>query len=329
MRKFYVFALFICFSFGLRQSRNLPPYVSKPIKPLPQNKQIIFLGRTLFFDPILSADSTISCSSCHSPYNAFAHSDHALSHGINDQIGIRNAPALFNLAWQTAFMWDGAINRLDAQVLAPIHHPKEMNNQVGNVLGKLRKQSNYRQLFKKAYGDTSITTERFIDAIAQFENTLLSFDSKYDSVRQGKVIFTEQEDRGYALFKSNCSSCHPEPLFTAYQFKTNGLEPDSLLNDLGRYLVTNDSSDLYLFKVPSLRNLSFSAPYMHDGRFGSLNQVLKHYSEIKESKKAGLGLTGLKKLDSDERVDLLAFLLCLNDKRFIFNPEHTFPRPRH
>ena len=326
MRRWCIIGLIVCFGFSIRYHTDLPFYIPKPKKPLPQNKHIIFLGRTLFYDPILSVDSTISCSSCHSPYNAFAHSDHALSHGIKDQIGTRNAPALFNLAWQTTFMWDGAINRLDAQVLAPIHHPQEMDNEIGKVLKKLRNQSNYKQLFKKAYGDTSITTERFTDAMAQFENSLLSFESKYDSVKQGKSKFTNQEERGYGLFKSNCSACHSEPFFTAFQFKGNGLIPDSVLIDKGRFLITKDSADLYLFKVPSLRNLSFSAPYMHDGRFASLNQVLKHYSEMEETKRKGLGLL---KLSPDERADLLAFLLCLNDKKFIFNPNHSFPRPGH
>ena len=321
-------AFCLVLGFRFRQLTEVPEYVPHSLLPLPKNKHIIFLGRTLFFDPILSSDSTISCSSCHSPFNAFAHSDHALSHGFKDQIGFRNAPALFNLAWQPFFMWDGAINRLDIQSLAPIHNPKEMNSSLTAVLKRLRKLTTYQLLFKKAYGDTSITTDRFTDAIAQFECSLLSFRSKYDSVRLKKAQFNLQEKHGYLLYQANCSSCHTEPLFTSFKFINNGLAFDTVLKDSGRFLITGNENDKGKFKIPSLRNLSFSAPYMHDGRFSTLKQVLNHYMSFSDSTHQINDLKHLKKLSSDEKIDLIAFLMTLNDKNFIFNPNYSFPKTK-
>ena len=287
----------------------------------------IDLGRAIFFDPILSKDNTISCASCHSPFNAFAHTDHNLSHGINDQIGTRNAPALFNLAWQSSFMWDGAINHLDMQPLAPITHAKEMGETIKNVFNKLRKKNIYKNLFKNAYNDTIISTERMLKAISQFQLTLISANSKYDKTKLGLTNFNEQEKNGYKLFKNNCNSCHTEPLFTNYKFANNGLPVDTSLNDYGRCGITKLSKDSLLFKTPSLRNLSYTPPYMHDGRFKTLNQVINHYTKgIHNSFTLSEDLSNKITLSSNEKTDLVAFLLTLNDKAFIFNKKHQFPR---
>ena len=161
----------------------------------------IELGRKLFYDPILSQNNSTSCASCHSPYAAFAHNDHDLSHGIYDSIGPRNAPALFNLAWHKFFMWDGAINHLNPQPLAPIHSQTEMGSSIKEVLGKLRKDSIYTFNFKKAFGDTQITSDRFLKSLAQFQLTLVSNNSKYDSVKRKKSEFTLQEKNGYSSVK--------------------------------------------------------------------------------------------------------------------------------
>ena len=159
----------------------------------------IELGRVLFHDPILSKDRTISCASCHSPYNAFAHTDHALSHGINDSIGRRNAPALFNLAWQKSFMWDGAINHIEVQALAPITDRREMAETIENVISKLNRSNKYRTLFYNAFQDSSVTGQHLLKALAQFQLTLISANSKYDKVKLGHGELKAQEKKGYEL----------------------------------------------------------------------------------------------------------------------------------
>ncbi len=306
-----------------------PGYFPFPEYDLSKNRldtSIIALGRHLFYDPVLSADNTISCASCHSPYNAFSHTDHDVSHGINDQVGTRNAPALFNLAWQKTFMWDGAINHLDMQALAPISHPKEMGETIASVVKKLNGAAFYRKTFYTAYHDSAITGEKVLKALAQFQLTLISANAKYDQVRQGKANFTVQEENGYRLFLHYCNACHTEPMFTNYTFASNGLPVDTTLNDYGRWMVTKKNEDSLLFKVPSLRNLSYTYPYMHDGRFKKLQQVLNHYTNgVQQHKSLSKELKKTIALSSDEKVDLLAFLLTLNDPGFVFNQKHQHP----
>jgi cytochrome c peroxidase len=287
----------------------------------------IALGRVLFYDPILSANQTISCASCHSVYTAFTHVDHSLSHGINDRVGKRNAPALMNLAWHSSFMWDGAINHLDMQALAPITHPDEMGENLESVVSKLKASALYPSLYYKAYGDSQITGQRTLQAISQFLLTLVSAQSKYDSVMRKEAIFTQQEQNGYRLFKQHCSSCHAEPLFTNLQYENNGLPVDTSLNDYGRMHVTLNPSDSLRFKVPTLRNIEFSYPYMHDGRFQKLAQVLNHYTNgIRQSTTSVAILKLPIVLNSNEKVDVIAFLLTLTDKHFLFNPQYTYPK---
>jgi cytochrome c peroxidase len=307
-----------------------PNYFPKPQYDFSKNPLDSFktaLGRQLFYDPILSADNTISCASCHSPYNAFSHTDHSLSHGINDQIGSRNAPALFNLAWQKSFMWDGAINHLDVQALAPINHPKEMAESTASVIKKLNANYYYRTLFYGAFNDSLITGERLLKALAQFQLTLISANSKYDLIKNNKDSFTMQEKNGYLLFQKNCNSCHTEPLFSNYLFANNGLKVDTSLNDFGRWEVTKKSEDSLHFKTPSLRNLSFTYPYMHDGRFKKLGEVINHYTDgIQQNKTLSGELKNSILLTPNEKVDLIAFLLTLNDKEFVFDNKHQFPK---
>lgn len=292
----------------------------------PPDSLKIELGRHLFYDPALSQDNSTSCGSCHSPYNAFAHTDHALSHGIGDQTGTRNAPALFNLAWQELFMWDGAVNHLDVQALAPISHPKEMGSSIASVVKKLNGLPAYKKMFFHAFGDSTVTGERLLKALSQFQLTLVSAGSAYDEVKQGKAVFTEQEQRGYVLFQQNCNACHTEPLFSRHGFSNNGLPVDTSLNDYGRWMITRQSSDSLLFKIPSLRNISYTYPYMHDGRFKRLYEVLNHYTDgIVQSPTLAPELITPVRLSPDDKADLIAFLLTLNDKTFVFNPAHRFP----
>ena len=328
----FLFLFFFITAFAIIEHNDFPvpkgwPKPVYDFKSNPFNQEKIELGRSLFYDPLLSVNNSTSCASCHSPYNAFAHTDHQLSHGIFDSIGTRNAPALMNLAWQSNFMWDGSITNLNEQALTPLSHPSEMGERIENVLTKLNQKKYYRTLCANAYGDSLLTKERFLKSLAQFEVSLVSSESKYDSVMRLETIFTEQESKGYIIFKANCASCHQEPLFTNNSFKNNGLSLNSLLQDFGRMKITHQAKDSLSFKVPSLRNIEYSFPYMHDGRFAKLSEVIKHYTtlysnnpDISKELKKGIALT------SSQRVDLIAFLLTLSDKEFVFNSQHNFPK---
>lgn len=310
---------------------NVPANWPKPEYDFTRNplsEEGIALGRQLFYDPILSADSTISCANCHLSYTAFTHVDHALSHGIHDSTGTRNSMTLVNLAWSTSFMWDGAVNHLDMQALAPISHPAEMGESAAGVVAKLQRSASYRERFLAAFGKP-VSGETLLKALAQFELTLISDSSKYDRVMRHKdgEAFTDQEQNGYALFQAHCNSCHREPLFTTGAFANNGLPIDTFLVDKGRMRVTSDPSDSLKFKIPSLRNVEFSGPYMHDGRFKKLAHVVAHYSNgIRHGPTLAPELEAKIDLSPEDKVDLVAFLLTLTDKKFLFNPDLAFPR---
>ena len=280
----FVFILMI-FSFkkGSEYKLTYPKSWPKPaydFKKNPLDSSVVKLGEKLFNDPILSRDGSISCSSCHLKQTGFTHIDHDLSHGIDGKIGTRNSLALINLAWSKSFMWDGSIHHIDVQALAPIENPNEMDNSIQNVVSTLQKSAKYKKRFEEAYKDTIITGAKVLKTLAQYCLSLVSCNSKYDKVMANKpgVSFTEMEQKGYDIFKSKCNNCHTEPLFTNNTFQTNGLEIDPTLNDIGRMKVTQNKKDSLLFKVPTLRNIAITPPYMHDGRFQNLQMVLFHYS---------------------------------------------------
>ncbi|MEY4110447.1 MAG: hypothetical protein RLZZ46_802 [Bacteroidota bacterium] len=291
----------------------------------PLTKEKVLLGKKLFYDPLLSADGSISCASCHSPYNAFAHTDHALSHGIYDSIGKRNAPALMNLAWQPYFMWDGAIHHLDMQALFPLTHPAEMGETLNHLLEKLQKNEAYKTQFKSAFGSDSVSGERLLKSLSAFMLTLESKNALYDQVKSGRALFSEQEAAGEKIFMQKCASCHPPPLFTDYSFSNNGLDSDSVLKDQGRMRISGKKSDSLCFKVPSLRNISYTYPYMHDGRFQVIQDVLKHYASLsRKDKYVSEKINNIGRISDKERVDLQAFLLTLNDQKFLKNPDFRY-----
>lgn len=306
---------------------NKPEHFPAPVYKLENNpvtKEGFELGRKLFYESRLSRNNTISCGFCHLQTAAFTHHGHDVSHGIDDRLGSRNSPPIMNLAWNTTFMWDGGIFDLDLQPVAPITNVVEMDETVENVLNKLRNTPPYPLMFRKAFGTEEITTARMMKALSQFMVMLVSDQSKYDSViRKQGVSFSAAEQRGYELFRQQCSSCHQEPLFTDYSFRNNGLGIGSN-NDEGRYLVTLNPADRYKFKVPSLRNLAYTAPYMHDGRLLTLNAVLNHYSaEVQDMETLDPllkrnGVPGIPLSDADKK-DLLAFLHTLNDRNFIMD----------
>ena len=293
------------------------------LSAIQQQENCIQLGRALFYDPILSRDSSISCASCHSSYVAFTHVDHSVSHGIGDRIGRRNAPALMNLAWNTSFMWDGAINHLDMQPLAPITNALEMDEQLPNLLSKLKRSNMYRRLFADVYGDSTITTERMLKAFSAFLITLESRNSRYDKVMRGESEFTEQELSGYRVFQHQCNACHTEPLFTNHEFRSNGIAAKT--GDAGRAEVSHMPTDSGLFKVPTLRNAYYSRPYMHDGRMARLSDVVRHYASGHFSERASSEMGMVTGMNEQERVDLTAFLLTLSDSSFVFDKSLQYP----
>ncbi|MBM3451653.1 MAG: c-type cytochrome [Bacteroidetes bacterium] len=287
------------------------------------------LGRKLFYDPILSRDSSISCSSCHVSFSAFAHTDHALSHGIDGRVGRRNAPALINMAWNPYFHWDGSLGNIERQSMEPIRNHNEMDFNLDSAVSRLLRNKFYNGLFEKAWGDSEITVRRMLQSLAIFTSNLVSSNSKYDKImrKERGVAFTNQEKNGYILFKKNCASCHKEPLFSTYKLKSNGLPIDLELKDYGHYTISEYYKDSFLFKVPTLRNIEFTFPYMHDGRFKKLKDVLKHYAELNpKTPYLSKELRKIKPLSSNDQKDIIAFLLTLTDKEFLYNPRYQFPR---
>lgn len=287
------------------------------------------LGRKLFFDPLLSADSTISCASCHLQYTNFTHVDHALSHGIYGLKGTRNTLAIVNPAWSKSFMWDGGINNLEVQPLGPIANPVEMNSSLPDVISKLKRSEEYRHRFKIAFGDSAeITGQLMLKALSQFMSTFVSCNSKYDKVmrKEEGVSFTEQEAKGLKLFRKHCESCHKEPLFTNNEFDNNGLPVDAELKDGGRIKITHKIEDSLKFKVPSLRNVEVSYPYMHDGRFRNLQMVLFHYTAgLEQTFNVSSKLKKPIEMSEDDKRCMIAFLKTLTDKEFLSDPKYKAP----
>ena len=281
----------------------------------------VALGKALFYDALLSKDNTVSCGSCHQQSAGFTQHGHALSHGINDLLTKRNSMPLFNLAWSPDFGWDGGVHHLDLFPISPLQNPAEMDETLPNVLDKLRYSKTYPPLFEKAFGTDEINTERFLKALSQFTLTMVSANSRYDKfMRNEGETLTETERAGMALVEQKCSSCHSGVLFSDFTFRNNGLKAASN-TDIGRYDITLLDEDRYKFKVPSLRNLTATAPYMHDGRFGTLEEVLDHYASGVE-KSATLdpflnanGQLGIS-LNADEKANIIAFLKTLNDEAF-------------
>ena len=284
----------------------------------------VALGKKLFYEGRLSRNNSISCGFCHIQENAFTHHGHPVSHGIDNRLGIRNAPPIQNMAFLRNYTWDGVSHDLDERSLVPITTDFEMDSSMPEVVGKLNTDANYKKLFKAAFGDENITGERVLKAISQFMATMVSADSKYDRVLKGKTTFTAEENEGYKLFRTNCASCHSGALFTDESFRNTGMYYNAQYNDRGRYRVTLDWNDNMKFRVPSLRNVEYTAPYMHDGRFTTLEAVLNFYSDLVENqpnldpllKKDGhIGI----RMNPSEKQYIIAFLKTLSDQNFITN----------
>lgn len=309
-----------------------------PVIPIdnPQTEEGVSLGRKLFFDPVLSADNSQSCSDCHSPENAFTDSDR-FSEGIDGIVGNRNSMPLFNLAWNydEKFFWDGRTFSIENQALEPVVNPIEMHSDWEINAEKLQDHSEYPDLFKKAFGVSKIDSTLVTKALAQFERTLISANSRFDKHLLEELILTPSELNGFNVFmdetKGDCFHCHGNannPLWTDNDFHNNGL--DAVITDLGLGTISGNPADNGKFKSPSLRNLQFTAPYMHDGRFETLEEVINHYSEGLQNSPTidplmkSINNGGVQLSDSDKS-DLKAFLLSLSDLEFINNPKfHDF-----
>ncbi len=288
----------------------------------PMTVEAISLGEKLFNDPILSANNTQSCTSCHRQAASFS-DPNQFSSGIDNIQGSRNASALINLGWNNSLNWDGSAITLEEQAFEPVVNPIEMHDTWPNVEKKLNANSEYLKLFKQTFNINYIDSIHVVMAIAQFERTLISVNSKFDKYLRGEEQLSFSELSGYAIFnseKSDCFHCHGTQMFMDNSFHNNGLDNEPFL-DLGLGEVTKKNSDNGKFKTPTLRNIEFSAPYMHDGRFSSIEQVVEHYNTGGKysstvdplMKKIGIGL----QLTNQEKDDLIAFLKTLSDDKFI------------
>ncbi len=292
----------------------------------PLSKEGIELGRKLFYDGRLSLDGNYPCASCHQQQAGFGTFEHDLSHGYNGSHTLRNAPVLFNLAWQDKFHWDGEFSSLAGEAVQPITGPTEMAESMNAVINKLQKDSEYRRQFRNVFQSESIKADHILKALAQFTGTLISADSKYDRHKKGLSVFSAQEENGYRLFQVNCSVCHTEPLFSDYSLRNIGLPGNNFLKDKGKMKVTGNAADSLKFKVPTLRNIYISSNYMHDGRFNTLTQCINHYRNgIQQSATLDPILANGIQLTDSETADLVIFLRTLTDSAFLKDPRFSQP----
>jgi cytochrome c peroxidase len=332
--------LVILGSFGVQSFKKRESMIGTPVKQVipegfpspvykfqdnPLTKEGIALGRKLFYDGRLSRDGITSCASCHQQFAAFADFEHPLSHGFNNAFSFRNAPPLFNLAWHKELHLDGAINHIEVQPLAPLLDTNEMATTLDSVLHKLNADPKYRSMFKAAFGDTKINSQRILKSLAQFTGTIISASSKYDRVKKGKDKFNDFEQRGYELFQVHCNSCHTAPFFTDFTYRNIGLPVDPTLNDHGRMRITGLTEDSLKFKVPSLRNIARTAPYFHDGRTWGLSVASNHFSMAKADQNTDPLIINSKPLDKTQVQYITYFLRTLTDSVLIKNTALSDP----
>jgi len=300
------------------------------------------LGRMLFYETLLSKDNSISCGSCHIQQDGF--SDPAqFSAGVDGSLGKRQAMPIFNMLWHTnEFFWDGRAHLLRDQSLMPIQDELEMKETLENVISKLSATTTYPAQFIRAFGDAEITSERMSLAMEQFMNSIISNQSKYDKFLDGQATLTESEERGRVLFSAeynpgfpeisgaDCAHCHGGNNFDNNRYMNNGLDADGDQDDIGREAVTGEPRDRAKFKVPSLRNIELTAPYMHDGRFQTLEEVIDHYDHgivISETVDPALvfsAQTGLQ-LTEQDKINLINFLKTLTDEEMIADERFSDP----
>jgi cytochrome c peroxidase len=295
------------------------------------------LGRVLFYDTRLSANNTFACASCHAQSRAFSQPTR-FSKGYEGKLTDRNAMSLVNLRYypRGRFFWDERAHSLEQQVLMPIQSKTEMGQELPKLLEILAKDDRYPELYRQAFGEGAITPEQTARALAQFLRSMVSYQSKYDeglakvlSSRNDFDNFTSQENRGKRLFQANCATCHlpqgQEAHFIMNRPLNNGLDADYKNTDGGVGDITLKSSELGLFKSPSLRNVELTAPYMHDGRFATLDAVLDHYTRDVKAHPNLDGRARRRNLSNSDKAALVAFLKTLTDQKFITDPKYSDP----
>ena len=305
-------------------------------------KQGVFLGRMLFYETKLSSSKTISCASCHQQKLAFTDGK-AFSAGVNGIPTKRSSMSLANLLWVRNFFWDGRAKGLEDQAKFPLNDPHEMGSYLNEAVKELQKAKEYPPLFRQAFGTAEITADRITKAIAQFERTLISANSNYDKYLKGEYKPSKQELNGMELFMNspqpeknirgaNCAQCHGTPKMYMELFHNNGLDTEP--KDIGREELTGMPNDRGRFRVATLRNIALTAPYMHDGRFKTLEEVVDHYNEhINSSKTLSISLKDRSNvingknlgLTASEKLDVISFLKMLTDSTFINDPKFSDP----
>ncbi len=305
----------------------------------PLTAEGIALGRMLFYDTGLSANGQVSCASCHQQDKAFSDGQALTQLGVSGKALLRHAPSLANLAWMEGLFWDGGVKNLESVSFGPLTHPDEMGQDLNKLLLYLKQHPVYPAQFRSAFNTDSITTPLVFRALAQFQRTLISADSRYDRYmrQESGGELTSLELKGMALFRANCGSCHATDFFTDNQYHNNGLgssfseEHEQLA--FGRGRITHASQDIGKYKTPTLRNITLTAPYMHDGRFNTLQEVLAHYTsgvkpspslatQLQQGEKLGIALT------QEEQQKIIAFMHTLTDEHFTSNPALVNPWPR-
>jgi cytochrome c peroxidase len=308
---------------------NFPP-LAYNMANNPLTEKGFELGKKIFYDGRLASDGVVSCGFCHIQEVAFTHHGHTFSHGVGDGIGTRNAPPIQNMAYQTQFFWDGAADHIELLSMAPISNELEMNGNIINIINMMKNDSEYKKLFRQAFPGEEVNSENMLKALSQFMTLLTSSNSRFDKYRRNEAggTLTSDELAGYDLFNQKCASCHATDIFTDNSFRNNGLPINPSINDKGRYRVTELDIDKYKFKVPSLRNIEKTAPYMHDGRFYTLEAVLNHYASgvsntqnLDASLNNG-GTLGIP-LTANEKLQIIAFLKTLTDNEFLTNPKFS------
>ncbi len=300
------------------------------------------LGRMLFYEPSLSKDGTQACADCHKQEDAFS-DRRQFSIGVDKLPGMRQAMSVMNLAWhQNGLFWDGRAPKVRDQALKPIQDPLEMNETLPNAVAKLAANKKFTNQFIRAFGDATVTSERMGLALEQFMLSMVSHNAKYDKYLRGEATLTDAEERGRVLFfteydpfgsskGAECFHCHAGHNFTNDEFMNNGLDAEADQTDNGRMKVTNDPADKAKFKVPSLRNIEHSGPFMHDGRFATLEAVVDHYDHgVKNSPNVEFILQynlqpGGLQMTVQAKADLVAFMKTLTDQDFLSNPAYAKP----
>lgn len=305
-------------------SLDIPPGFPALNRAVYENKPTKYgveLGEKLFHEKKFSGNNTISCADCHKPSSAFA-DNNPQAIGIYNRVGLRNTPPIQNLAFMKFYNWDGNILQLEKQPLVPIITHEEMNSSILEVIGKIQDEHEYKDLFKKAFGDESVSPDRIYRSMAQYQYTLISADSKYDRIKRNEgETFTESEARGYQVFQQKCENCHSGELFTDQSFRNVGFPLNPSSEEAGRARVTGIPADYMRFRVPSLRNAEYTAPYGSFGQFPTLEAVLDYFDNgvlaadnldpiLKEN-------GGRIPLTEQEKQDVISFIKTLSDGAFV------------